>query len=110
MTSAEFGLAAELLFDACQRHLTGQWRAELANSPDHKLLPEEREILRERAMKRDPVFGDRHIELSLIGLPAAREAFAGALRNALCTDAEVAAWQRGESFADPWPQSFKRFE
>lgn len=90
--------------------LTGQWRAELANSPDHKLLPEECEILRERAMKQDPVFGDRHIELTLIGLPAAREAFAAALRNALCTDDEVAKWQRGDSFPDPWPQSFKRFE
>jgi len=66
-------------------------------------------ILRSRAVNQDPIFGDRHIELTLIGLPAAREAFAAALRDAFCTDAEVAAWQRGESFADPWPQSFKRF-
>lgn len=90
--------------------LTGQWRAEIANSADPKLLTEERELLRERAMKDDPVFGDRHIELTLIGLPAAREAFAAALRDALCTDAEVAAWQRGESFPDPWPQSFRHFQ
>lgn len=90
--------------------LTGHWRAEIADSSEGKLLPEERALLRERLQNQDPVFGDRHIELTLIGLPAAREAFATALRNALCTDAEVAAWQRGESFPDPWPQSLKRFK
>ncbi|MCU0750097.1 MAG: GTP-binding protein [Akkermansiaceae bacterium] len=88
--------------------LTGQWRAEIAHHSDGKLLPEERELLREQLKHQDPVFGDRHIELTLIGLPAAREAFAAALRHALCTDAEVAAWQRGESFPDPWPQSLRK--
>jgi G3E family GTPase len=89
--------------------LTGHWRAEIARNIDGKLLPEERELLLEQMKQQDPVFGDRHIELTLIGLPAARDAFAAALQNALCTDAEVAAWQRGESFPDPWPQSLKRF-
>jgi G3E family GTPase len=89
--------------------LTGYWRAEIAAGQGTALLPEERALLQERMKQQDPVFGDRHIELTLIGLPAAREAFAAALRNALCTDAEVAAWQRGESFPDPWPQSLKRF-
>jgi G3E family GTPase len=89
--------------------LTGHWRAEIARNIDGKLLPEERELLQEQMKQQDPVFGDRHIELTLIGLPSARDAFAAALRNALCTDAEVAAWQRGESFLDPWPQSLKSF-
>jgi G3E family GTPase len=90
--------------------LTGHWRAEIARNIDGKLLPEERQILQEQMKLQDPVFGDRHIELTLIGLPSARDAFAAALRNALCTDAEVAAWQHGESFPDPWPQSLKRFD
>lgn len=90
--------------------LTGHWRAEIARNIDGKLLPEERELLQEQMKQQDPVFGDRHIELTLIGLPSARDAFAAALRNALCTDAEVAAWQRGESFPDPWPQSLKSFD
>lgn len=47
-------------------------------------------------------------KLTLIGLPHAREPFVAALRDALCTDAEVAAWLCGESFPAPWPQSFKR--
>lgn len=89
--------------------LTGQWRAEIAHSSDGKLLPEERTMLRDQVNEQDPVFGDRHIELTLIGLRAARVAFATALQNALCTDSEVAAWQRGEVFSDPWPQSLKQF-
>lgn len=90
--------------------LTGHWRAEIARNIDGKLLPEERELLQEQMKQQDPIFGDRHIELTLIGLPATRDAFAAALQNALCTDAEVAAWQRGESFPDPWPQSLKSFD
>ncbi len=90
--------------------LTGHWRAEIARNIDGKLLPEERELLQEQMKQQDPIFGDRHIELTLIGLPSARDAFAAALRIALCTDAEVAAWQRGESFPDPWPQSLKSFD
>lgn len=89
--------------------LTGQWRADIAHREDGKLLPEERAMLRDQLRNLDPVFGDRHIELTLIGLPAARSAFAAALRTALCTDEEISAWQRGESFPDPWPHSLKRF-
>lgn len=88
--------------------LTGQWRAEIMHNHDGRLLPEEVAHLREQLATAHPVFGDRHNELTLIGLPAAREAFAAALRAALCTDAEITAWQCGESFSDPWPTSLRQ--
>lgn len=91
--------------------LTGYWRAEIASvKADGRFLPEELALLKERMEKEDPVFGDRHIELTLIGLGPSREAFVSALQAALCTDEEVAAWQRGESFPDPWPQALRRVE
>lgn len=90
--------------------LTGQWRAEVAHNRDGKLLPEEVELLKKQLESGHPVFGDRHNELTLIGLPAARKAFASALESALCTDEEIAAWQAGEGFADPWPQTLRRIE
>ena len=71
-------------------------------------MPEEIEGLKARLENEDPVFGDRHNELTLIGLDADRDAFLSSLRNALCTDEEVAAWQRGEPFPDPWPTSLRR--
>ena len=49
-------------------------------------------------------------ELTLIGLKAARESFASALGDALCTDEEITAWQNGETFPDPWPQSLRRID
>jgi len=58
--------------------------------------------------KEDPAFGDRHVEITLIGLRSAREAFAAALESALCTDEEIAAWKRGENFPDPWPTELRR--
>jgi G3E family GTPase len=90
--------------------LTGFWRAEISHNSNGKFLPEEISLLKERMSQQDPVFGDRHVELTLIGLPSARKAFAAALNDVFCTDSEIAAWQRGESFHDPWPKSLKQFQ
>ncbi len=90
--------------------LTGYWRAEIARNIDGRLLPEELELLKSRLESSHPVFGDRHNELTLIGLPAACETFARALRSALCSDDEVVAWQNGETFTDPWPQTVRQID
>lgn len=88
--------------------LIGHWRAEVVKNKDGRLLSEEVDYLRELLEEKHPVFGDRHNELTLIGLQADRESFATALKNALCTDDEIAAWQAGESFPDPWPTSLRK--
>jgi len=90
--------------------LTGFWRAELLLNRDGKLLREEVEHLKTMMEKEHPLFGDRHVELTLIGLKPAREAFAAALQAAFCTDEEIAAWQRGATFADPWPTELRPIE
>lgn len=90
--------------------LTGLWRAELAHNRDGKFLPEEIEHLNAMLKTKHPLFGDRHNELTLIGLKADRESFASSLRDAFCTDDEIRAWQRGETFADPWPNSLRQDE
>ena len=66
--------------------LTGIWTVEAAENRYGKLTPGEIEILRKQLADTHPVFGDRRNELTLIGLPAEREAFAAALRDALCTE------------------------
>ena len=90
--------------------LTGFWRAEMLHNRDGKLLAEEVVHLKTMLEKEHPVFGDRHVEITLIGLKPAREAFAAALEAAFCTDAEVDAWQRGETFPDPWPTELRRVD
>ena len=89
--------------------ITGNWRAELVKNPDGRLLPEEIELLTEQLKSKHPIYGDRHNELTLIGLKDARETFYTVLQDALCTDAEIQAWQNGETFPDPWPTSVKKF-
>ena len=49
-------------------------------------------------------------QLTLIGLPAEREGFAAALQKALCTEDEIAAWQRGITFPDPWPTNVRTID
>ncbi|MDA8018105.1 MAG: GTP-binding protein [Thermoanaerobaculia bacterium] len=85
----------------------GLWRAEMIRRGNEGLLPEEVEHLKVQLETEHPVFGDRHNELTLIGLEADRESFYSALQDALCTDEEVAAWQEGAIFPDPWPKSFR---
>lgn len=84
---------------------TGLWRAELVLNREGRLLPEEVAYLRERVAGLDPVFGDRHNELVLIGRDLPRGEFARRLRDCLCTEEEVARWRRGEGFPDPWPKT-----
>jgi G3E family GTPase len=90
--------------------LTGLWRAELAHNRDGKLLPEEIEHLNAMLKTKHPLFGDRHNELTLIGLKADRESFASSLQDAFCTNNEISAWQRGETFPDPWPSSLRQIK
>lgn len=87
--------------------LSGYWRAEIAHNRDGSLTHEEVEYLNDQLKTNHPVFGDRHNELTLIGLQAARESFASALKEALCTDQEITAWQNGEAFPDPWPKTLR---
>lgn len=87
--------------------LTGIWRAEAVHNRYGKLTRREAELLAEEIASHHPIFGDRQNQLTLIGLPEARESFAAALEGALCTEDEVAAWQRGERFRDPWPQNVR---
>lgn len=90
--------------------LTGTWRAALAENPDGTLRLEEVEGLKARLATAHPLFGDRHNELTLIGLERDRESFLAALHEALCTDREVEAWRAGEPFDDPWPTSLRRID
>ena len=89
---------------------TGFWKAEVVRNPAGTLLPEEIEHLKAQLETAHPVFGDRHNEITLIGLPADRASFFSALEEALCTDEEITAWQNGEPFTDPWPKSVRRVE
>jgi len=89
--------------------LLSYWRAYiLAN--DTRLLPEEREHLGTLLRDTHPVFGDRACEFTLIGLPRDRDRFAASLQDCFCTEAEIAHWQAGGDFPDPWPKRLKLLE
>mgnify|MGYP003325069441 FL=1 len=88
--------------------LRGYWRAEIVQNLDGNLSPDEVDYLNEQLKSNHPIFGDRHNELTLIGMRNAREDFALALKEALCSEQEIKAWQMGESFSDPWPDLLRK--
>ena len=75
-----------------------------------RLLRDEIDVIQKRVDAIHPIFGDRRNALTFIGLPDACKAFAAELERALCTEEEVAAWQRGEDFSDPWPKSVRKID
>ncbi len=87
--------------------IRGFWLTDAALDRDENLLPEEIEHLKAKLASQHPIFGDRCNELTLIGEEAACRAFHASLMQALCTDEEIAAWQNGEDFEDPWPKSIR---
>jgi len=86
--------------------LISYWRAHILEH-DTRLLPEEREHLGNKMRDTHSVFGDCACELTLIGLPRDRNRFATSLRDCFCTEAEIARWQAGGDFPDPWPKRLK---
>ena len=61
---------------------------------------EEREIL---ADLWDPIYGDRHIEIVLIGQNMNKDYIQMQLVGCLLTDHEEKAWLQGEPFESPFP-------
>ena len=90
--------------------LTAYWKAALVNNPDGRLVSGEIEQLKTMLQGAHPAFGDRACELTVIGQEADRAVFVRELQACFCTPDEVAAWQRGESFDDPWPRTLRRLE
>jgi G3E family GTPase len=84
------------------------WRATILESQSEKLMPEEVAYLHTFVDAGDPLFGDRKCELTVIGTRQDRTVFLRELEACLCTPAEVAAWQAGLPFADPWPKTVAR--
>jgi G3E family GTPase len=54
--------------------------------------------------KWDTTFGDRNNELVFIGQEMEKEKYISDLESALLTDEELFFWQKGEAFADPFPE------
>jgi G3E family GTPase len=91
-----------------EMELMAYWKAALVTNPDGKLVPEEIAVLRDMLSGTNPDFGDRACELTVIGTERDRAIFVAELQTCFCTEDEVAAWQRGEVFDDPWPKTLLR--
>ncbi len=88
--------------------LLAYWKAALLKDPLGKLVAEEKAMLREQLVGSHLLFGDRLNELTVIGTLRDREVFMPELEAFLCTSEEIARWQAGVSFDDPWPKKLKQ--
>ncbi len=90
--------------------LVGYWRAGILEHEDHGLGEDEIEGLRRMLREEPGRFGDRRCSVTVIGDRTQVETFTEALRACFLTDDEIAHWQSGGTFEDPWPESYETRE
>ncbi|MEJ8563533.1 GTP-binding protein [Yoonia sp. GPGPB17] len=85
--------------------IVNYWRISALEDGSLNLSDWERDAMRAKLTEAHPDFGDRRCQLTVIGDELELDKFVEALQTCFCTDDEIAAWQAGEDFADPWPKS-----
>ncbi|MEM6939068.1 MAG: GTP-binding protein [Pseudomonadota bacterium] len=81
------------------------WKITALEDGSLNLTEAEKTAMREKLAGQHPLFGDRRCQLTIIGQEAELDAFVHALEECFCSDAEIAAWQAGAPFEDPWPKT-----
>lgn len=84
------------------------WKAAILADPHAPFMREEMDALAASVAAAHPIFGDRACELTIIGTARDRAVFLDELRACFCTEEEIAAWQRGDEFTDPWPKTIRK--
>ncbi|MEM1312934.1 MAG: GTP-binding protein [Pseudomonadota bacterium] len=85
--------------------IVNYWKVATLEDESLNLSPEEREGMRRRLQDFSPEFGDRRCRLTVIGDRDGLQTFADALQDCFCTPSEVAQWNAGHAFEDPWPKT-----
>lgn len=83
--------------------VVGYWRAGIVEHDADRLTQGELEQLKQQVHSRGSRFGDRRCRLTVIGQPGEVEHFIQALKQCFLTESELAHWENGGHFEDPWP-------
>lgn len=84
------------------------WKAGVLAHEDNRLNEEERRVLQQQLAAMPGRFGDRHCRLTVIGQRYQLDDFCRALQHCFLTEEEIAWWQAGGEFSDPWPTQVGR--
>ena len=85
--------------------IVGYWRAGILEDEDNRLDEMERAVFREQLANKSGRFGDRQCHLTVIGDKTQVDQFTESLIGCFLTEGEIARWQSGEEFPDPWPDN-----
>lgn len=86
------------------------WKAGVLRHENSLLNADERRILQQQIDAMSGRFGDRRCSLTVIGLRDQLDPFVSALRRCFLSEEEIAWWQQGGIFNDPWPKSVARLK
>lgn len=86
------------------------WKAGVLRHENSLLNADERRILQQQIDAMPGRFGDRRCSLTVIGLRDQLDPFVSALRRCFLSEEEIAWWQQGGIFNDPWPKSVARLK
>ena len=90
--------------------IIGSWRSGIVEDENHGLSNMEIEALKELLAKESGRFGDRHCDLTVIGDKKQIDQFTNRLTSCFLTEEEIALWNAGHQFEDPWPKNVVRMQ
>ncbi|MEM1183152.1 MAG: GTP-binding protein [Acidobacteriota bacterium] len=87
--------------------MVGYWRSGLVEDEKSDISESERQQLKEMLAEKSGRFGDRRCDLTVIGDQSQVDRFTEALRSCFLTEDEIARWEKGRTFPDPWPKKVR---
>ena len=85
--------------------IVGLWRTGFVEDENSGMSEEEISMLKEMLKKEKGRFGDRKCDITVIGDKSQVDRFTEALQSCFLSDKEIAIWNAGHTFNDPWPKN-----
>ena len=85
--------------------IVGLWRAGFVEDENSGMSEDEISMLKDMLKKEKGRFGDRKCDITVIGDKSQVDRFTEALQSCFLSDKEIAIWNAGHTFNDPWPKN-----
>ena len=85
--------------------IVGLWRAGFVEDENSGMSEDEISMLKDMLKKEKGRFGDRKCDITVIGDKSQVDRFTEALQSCFLSDKEIAIWNAGHTFKDPWPKN-----
>ena len=104
-TRAKYSILWNQAAGGINLEIVGLWRTGFVEDENSGMSEEEISMLKDMLKKEKGRFGDRKCDITVIGDKSQVDRFTEALQSCFLSDKEIAIWNAGHTFNDPWPKN-----